>query len=160
MQQLPGQDAARGSWPAHLKATMEMTLGRPSTDLAVSMSSSGKEVFSTDRRSALILKDAKWTPTSVCRRIPREHQHSVGHMLLMPLQLRVLGCGDTRGDSKQLLCLCKTTAVTGHCAIPLSLLTRFACTVLLQGLSPVVGSPQSDISPPGQYARPSTIGLP
>lgn len=44
---------------ACLKATMDMTFGASALDLAVSMSSSGKEVFSTVRRSALMLKVAK-----------------------------------------------------------------------------------------------------
>lgn len=52
---------------AHLKATMEMTLGAPSGARPVRISSSGKEVFSTDRRFARTLKVPNIAPKAVCR---------------------------------------------------------------------------------------------
>lgn len=57
---------------AYLKATMEMTLGAPSGARPVRMSSSGKEVFSTDRRSARTLKVPNMAPKAVCRHDRRQ----------------------------------------------------------------------------------------
>lgn len=81
----------------YLKATMEMTFGAPAGALPVRISSSGNEVFSTVRRSALTLYVANIAPSAVCRAnnsVPssaqeRQPTQSFGCRILMPAQVNV-----------------------------------------------------------------------